>query len=544
MQRFLELATLSLFVILLAGRADGQTVTVTTTQDVVDISPSTATVADLPGPDGVVSLSEAMIATNNTPGHQTVGFAIPTSDPGFGFLFPGRAVFTAVTGFYWRANDVVTIDGTTQTAFAGDTNPDGAEVLLYGNSFYLNADGSTLTGFDGTALGATGSGVLFEGNTGTTNITLFGGSGSTVRGNVGGTIKIDRSDGNLVVGNTVQRVRINGFGTSQPASGNVVGGPALADRNFLTGYGYRNSEGLPAGAAIELTWTQGTLIENNWIGTTPDGLSQGNTACTMGINLSADNRDLVVRDNRIAGILGQGTGPHHAGQVFGWAIYFWGSTSNIQIVGNTIGLDANDEPVLGSVWGVNVDNFSGYTVDGVSLVDNVIAGHLLNGIRVGPTATMRISGTELYANGALGIDLIGTDFASGVTANDPLDQDVGGNDLQNHPVLDAAVDLRGRLRVRGRLHSSPLEPFVLEFFASPDCDPSGSGEGELFLGATTVTTDATGNAVFDSILWATVPRGWVVAGTATNDLTGATSELSPCVGVRGRPRAASAPGLR
>ncbi len=44
------------------------------------MSPDTATVADLPGPDGHISFGEAMIASNNTPGRQTIGFAIPTSE--------------------------------------------------------------------------------------------------------------------------------------------------------------------------------------------------------------------------------------------------------------------------------------------------------------------------------------------------------------------------------------------------------------------------------------------------------------------------------
>ena len=38
---------------------------------------ATGTIADLPGPDGLVSFSEAMIAANNTPGADTIAFAIP-----------------------------------------------------------------------------------------------------------------------------------------------------------------------------------------------------------------------------------------------------------------------------------------------------------------------------------------------------------------------------------------------------------------------------------------------------------------------------------
>jgi len=36
----------------------------------------------------------------------------------------------------------------------------------------------------------------------------------------------------------------------------------------------------------------------------------------------------------------------------------------------------------------------GYTVDGVSIVDNIIAGHIFDGVRVGPTATICRRGSQ------------------------------------------------------------------------------------------------------------------------------------------------------
>ena len=43
-----------------------QTITVTTCFDRVDI-PAAATIADLPGPDGLVSMNEALRVSDNTP---------------------------------------------------------------------------------------------------------------------------------------------------------------------------------------------------------------------------------------------------------------------------------------------------------------------------------------------------------------------------------------------------------------------------------------------------------------------------------------------
>lgn len=527
--------------LVLASAASAQTVTVTTITDVVDIDGFAGTVADLPGPDGLVSFSEAMIATNNTPGHQTVAFAIPATDLGWCCpAYDGIAVFHSVTGFYWRANDEVTIDGTTQTAFAGDTNPNGAEILLYGATFYLNADNSTLRGFHSTAVQSGGVGSVIEDNTGGMNLDLFAGGASLVRNNVCGTIKIDRSSDNVVIGNTASRVRIWGFGASQPATGNRIGGPTPAERNYLTGYGTWNSDGYPSGTTVELFDTTGTVIENNSIGTTPDGLAQGNLASTIGIGFSGTNVDTVVRGNRIAGILGHGQGPHANGLLFGWAILVAGSGSGLELVGNTIGLDANGQPTLGSVWGIDIGNpvtnvwfGSDVRIGGSAPGEgNEIAGHSFNGITVGRNAQeVRIEGNSIHDNGWLGIDLIPSGYGYGVTPNDALDLDTGGNALQNFPELLSATVAGPLLRVLGTLHSTPSSTFTVEFFGSSSCDGSGNGEGEVYLGTTTAVTDAAGNASFDFLGDVTVPAGWVVTASAIAEPTGATSEFSACVTV-------------
>ena len=92
-------------------------------------------------------------------------------------------------------------------------------------------------------------------------------------------------------------------------------------------------------------------------------------------------------------------------------------------------------------------------------------------------------------SGYSGISIAGgslvTSFTEGdgVTPNDvapPPDGDVGANDLQNYPVLEAA--LTGSLTVRGGLDSTPDTTFRVEFFANTAADPSGHGEGERAAG--------------------------------------------------------------
>ncbi|MCA9187091.1 MAG: hypothetical protein KDA99_15800, partial [Planctomycetales bacterium] len=467
-----------------ASVINAETITVNTSSDVTDFG-GARTVSDLPGPDGLVSLAEAGIASDNTPGVQTIAFNVPQADWQFQWLYPGRVVLRPFLGF--RVFEPVIIDATTQTASTGDTNPDGGEVVVWGGEVYLNGDDSTIRGFDNTSINVTGSNCVAEANTGTTNISVFNGNGNLIQDNVGGTIKIDRSNGNVIVGNTVQRVRILGFvsefGTG-PATNNRVGGPNPEDRNFITGYGTINGEGLPGGTTVQLFDATGTVVENNWIGTTPDGLAQGSLASVIGIGFEGECHDTDIRNNRIAGILGHGQGPHHAGQLFGWAILVGGSGSDVNIVGNTIGLDANGDPNLGSVWGIDVGDARFSTVSNIQIggslpgEGNVVAGHLLNGVTVGHNVPqVRISRTSIYENGWLGIDLIPDGFGYDVTPNDLLDTDAGGNGLQNFPTIATASRQGAAINVTGSLHSEPVSEYTLEFFGSPACDDSGFGEG-------------------------------------------------------------------
>jgi Right handed beta helix region len=518
--------------------AAGQTITVDISSDIIDVDPETATVADLPGPDGHISFSEAMSASNNTPGRQTIGFAIPTSDWTYlSWYFPGRAVVHTVVGFYWRAYDEVTIDGRTQTAFTGDTHPGGCEVVLWGTAIYLNADNCSVFGLDSSSISVTESNGLVEGNT-AMGIELFGGSGSLVRNNTGGYVQIDRSSNNVVVGNTVLRVRILGWvGGGQPAMNNRIGGPTPADRNSIIGMGTWSEEGYPGGFAVQVFDAIGTVIENNQIGTTPDGMQQGHLATTAGIYLESENHDTTIRGNTIAGILGHGIGPHYAGWLVGTAVVVYGTGDGVSIVGNKIGLNALDQPVLGSITGIAALNYYLGPVQDVDIggtaagEGNEIAGHLGAGISVANTFTgVRISGNSIHDNGGLGIDLITNGFVTGVTPNDPGDADTGGNGLQNFPVLTSAVKSGSALTVEGTFNSVASQTYRLEFLGNAACDSSGHGEGHSFLGSADVMTDGAGNALFSAVVPIGEGPGFVTA-TATRLGTHDTSEFSACVTV-------------
>lgn len=529
--------------VLAAASARAQTVFVDTASNDIDFS-GAMQVSDLPGPDGKVSLGEAAIASDNTPGVQTIGFHVPQSEWTMQAFYPGRAVLTPFLGF--TVFESVILDGTTQTAFTGDTHAGGAEVLILTQVYLNNSVGSVVLGLDNTVIVFAGGmnnvvqantnvGVDVNNSTGT----LIGGT-NPGEGNTAGYIKLTSARDCVVVGNITQRVRVLGNGPFQPPTrNNRIGGPTPAERNFITGTGTwtngsGSSGGIPTGIAVELQQAEGTLIENNWIGTTPDGLAQGHPATVVGILLWEGNVNTVIRGNRIAGIFAAGLGFWSSSR-FGVGIQLNGAGNGLSIVGNTIGLDATGAPVLGSVTGIlSIHDPAGPLLNvvigtGTAGQGNVIAGNSQAGIRLSNGSLgVRLSGNAIYDNGGLGIDLVDAGFNQGVTPNDPLDGDSGANGLQNFPVLQSATMGGGSVTVAGTFNSAAAQVYTLEFFFSPQCDPTGHGEGRQYLGATVVTTDSAGNAAFSTPLQGVVAPGAFVTATATAHVTGSTSEFSAC----------------
>jgi predicted outer membrane repeat protein len=134
-----------------------------------------------------------------------------------------------------------------------------------------------------------------------------------------------------------------------------------------------------------------------------------------------------------------------------------------------------------------------------------------------------IVGNSVFGNAGLGIDL----SPSGVNANDALDADTGANGRQNFPVIDAVEAASNVLTATGTLSSSASTAFDLHFYSNAACDPGGSGEGAVYLGVISATSDAAGVTTFTATLTAAVPDGSRITATAT-DPAGNTSEFSAC----------------
>ncbi len=537
----------------------GETITVTTLHDTFDTG-GFQTVADLPGPDGKVSMREAVMAANNSAGPQTIEFAIPASEF---WLLTDRAILRMEDGAFELTDNATTIDFTTQTDFTGDTNPDGWEVGIYGlqpnawgvAAIFIHADNCVIKGLDrvmqrgygvhimgnnNRVIGCTISGPLHGG---VRVAGLFGGTPEPTGNIIGGT---EPGEGNTlsggswgvsvegpvrdttVIGNTMSgpgagiRV-VSAPGSNLFAVNTRIGGPTAAERNIISGSGRYGEEGFPQGAQVSLVSSIDTIVEGNYIGITPDGSARQPQRGIYGIQLSSAENTLI-RGNVIGGIAITGTN-HAAGQRFGTGIAVQGNSTDTVIENNLIGTDATGQSPIPSLVNLAVSPFIASELPvGVTIRNNTIAFAETIGVLItGNIQDALISRNSIFENGGLGIDLGG----GGPNFIDPLDADTGPNGMQNFPSLAAAVIENGTTSITGDLHSTPNTTFTLEFFASAACDPSGFGEGRTWLGQAVATSDSGGNAPFNASVAVTTPGEWITA-TATSS-AGATSEFSACI---------------
>ncbi|EIJ43075.1 fibronectin type III domain-containing protein [Beggiatoa alba B18LD] len=155
------------------------------------------------------------------------------------------------------------------------------------------------------------------------------------------------------------------------------------------------------------------------------------------------------------------------------------------------------------------------------LLRNTIINNTGTGVAITATGFNNpLAENTIFNHVGLGIDL----SADGVTANDSPDNPTGGNLQQNYPILSVA----DKTDIIGTLSSHASENFKLEFFASTNANSSGYGEGETFLGSTTVTTDASGNASFTFPYTPQASKPFITA-TATHSLNNNTSEFSATI---------------
>lgn len=305
----------------------GETITVTTLNDVSDFSGSQQ-VNDLPGPDGCVSFAEAVTAANNTPGPQTIAFAIPVAEF---WLVQGVALLRLENAFVLYDSGT-TIDFSTQTVNIGDTNPNGPEIGIYGlqpngwgsaaifvygdncvikglGNVYQRGYAAQILGNNNRVIGSQIDGPLHAAisvngylNGPTPSGNIVGGTAPGEGNILIGLVINGPAENNIVIGNTLLvGVQVQGatrYGVI--ASNNRIGGLSAAERNLISGAGSYGEEGYPDGAQVSVIDADGTIVEGNYIGTTADGMARYPQIGPIGVEVR-DSRGTTIRGNLIAG---------------------------------------------------------------------------------------------------------------------------------------------------------------------------------------------------------------------------------------------------
>jgi hypothetical protein len=108
----------------------------------------------------------------------------------------------------------------------------------------------------------------------------------------------------------------------------------------------------------------------------------------------------------------------------------------------------------------------------------------------------------------------------GMDTNDLLDADSGPNERQNYPDITLGIESGSGLRIGGRMMGAPNQTYQVDLYRVV----VGSVEKSEWFASISVTTDSTGNAVFDPLFPQTVNVGDGFEATAT-DAAGNTSEF-------------------
>jgi hypothetical protein len=338
--------------------------------------------------------------------------------------------------------------------------------------------------------------------------------GNTVAGNYIGA----DATGNAAMGNVdgvvVLATRYAGDGSS--VDGNVIGGSTTGARNVIssnTGWGVIFDDSI-TDSALSGDFV-GNAILGNYIGTN----AAGDTALPNGGGVQFLEGPSAFSNS----IGGTGAGQRNviSGNA-GWGVLLSAGTMqandanhDVSVAGNYIGTKSGGNKALGNgSGGVRLE--AGVQEAGVS--SNRIAFNGGPGVIVDGTPNQHgfsasgdsILGNSMFNNTALGIDLLN-----------------GGNDDQAAPAIESVTTDGGSTTIGGTLDSTPSATFRIELFSSPNCDPSGAGEGKTFVGSVDATTDGAGHATFSTSVPA-VQAGQAMTATATSQANGDTSEFSTC----------------
>jgi hypothetical protein len=394
---------------------------------------------------------------------------------------------------------------------------DSSNNVVQGNWIGLNASGTaalpnTLLGMEvvGGAQNNSILGNVFSGNYSEgLRLSDAGTSGNLVQGNFMGT----DPTGTYAIPNPYA-----GLTFFNGAVSNIAGGTTPAARNIISGaYSY--------GVVISEPGTSANVVEGNYIGLNASGASA--LANFTGVIISDG-----AESNTLGGVAA-GAGNVISGNYYPGVNITDPGTSGNKIEGNYIGTGPNGSNALANgAQGIFITNGAQDNVIGLNLsgsgAANRIAFNGRQGIGVYAASTIgnTIRGNNIFSNFNLGINLAGgTENSYGVTANHVGGAIAGPNDFQNYPVITNVFTSGPATIIAGTLNSSASRSFWIDGYRNIAPDPSGYGQGQIYAGGVTITTDVNGNAIF---LLSTSGgfAGQYFSVTATDQTTGDTSEFS------------------
>jgi hypothetical protein len=313
------------------------------------------------------------------------------------------------------------------------------------------------------------------------------------------------------------------------ASKNLIGGTAQmgntvlvnASRNLISG-------NLSDGVFIEGTMfgatTVGNIVEGNYIGTDKSGLfplaNGGNGINIFFKALNSQIGGTALNADQTANVAGNLIS---ANALEGICIS--GASTGTTILGNSIGVDSNENALTNGLNGIHVqDTSNGTTIGDGGLLDGNTIWY--NGANFGTTGgdailidtaiNNRIEGNSIaYHDPNIGIDLI--NGANGVFSNGALLPTVTG------ATVNAPTDVNITYTFTDPNWANQV--VYLDFYATEVGNGSGFGEGRVYLGQIIETLDATGATVINMVdlmlpPGSPVQPGWVITATATEvDMT-------------------------
>jgi len=382
---------------------------------------------------GAGSLRYALQMCMTAAGPHTIRFNLPASDAGYDAT-SGTWVLRPASNLPMVMQSGVTLDGASQTAFGGDTNPLGPEVVLDGGGTLdyglriLNSANAVVTGLticnctkgiqiynspncrvsgcyigtDATANDAAANDIGLEFIAGSDNA-VIGGSTPAERNIISGNqhigIRLLDVTGCTVSGcyigtdraGTASIPNYDGMSMEGAVTNCTIGGTTEGERNLISG---NTDYGLP----LFGVGATGNVIIGNYIGTDVTGTAAiGNTYGVLFDDGSFGNRvggDTPAERNIISGNVGYG-------------VFFYNNgTHNNILKNNYIGTDHTGMTAVPNTAGIIIDGISYQnTMDG-----NIISGNVQVGIGINITG----SDGNVVVRNRIGVNAAGEPLPNGM----------------------------------------------------------------------------------------------------------------------------------